>query len=101
MAGLVLRDNLVADRLQPGVSEERPVGVGPQRGEEHRGTEPVLVDVLAWLAHSERREEMASAPEPEADSHDQLALFLDGNVPEEEEREGLDITSHGETAYSK
>ena len=28
-------------------------------------------------------------------------LVIGLRVPEEEEREGLDITSHGETAYSK
>jgi Amt family ammonium transporter len=28
-------------------------------------------------------------------------LVLGLRVPEEEEREGLDITSHGETAYSR
>jgi Amt family ammonium transporter len=28
-------------------------------------------------------------------------LVIGLRVPEEEEREGLDITSHGETAYNK
>jgi Amt family ammonium transporter len=28
-------------------------------------------------------------------------LVIGLRVPEEEEREGLDITSHGETAYSR
>jgi Amt family ammonium transporter len=28
-------------------------------------------------------------------------LVIGLRVPEDEEREGLDITSHGETAYSK
>ena len=41
---------------------------------------------LAWLAGSERREQMSPGAEPEADSHDQVPLFLDGDVTEEEER---------------
>jgi Amt family ammonium transporter len=36
-----------------------------------------------------------------AASYKIVDLVLGLRVPEEEEREGLDISSHGETAYSK
>ena len=86
MPWLVLDDDLVADRLEPGLREQRPVLVAAERSEEHRRAEPVGLDLLPAVAGSERPEQETPGSKPGADVADQRALLGGGNVAEEVER---------------
>ena len=72
-------------------AEDRPTA--------HLGVDPA--DVLADEADREEQDADEGEEDREEREH-ALALRPDDQAPnEEEEREGLDISSHGETAYSK
>jgi hypothetical protein len=83
--GLVLRNDFIANDLQAGFRHQPSVCLGTERGEEHRRAEPIVFDVLPGLAGSERREQVASGPQPEADPRKQMPLLRDRNVAEKEE----------------
>src|SRR6266480_6516772 len=81
--GLVLHRDLLAERRQPDLAQEREVRVAAEGCEEHRRAEPVLVDVLTWLACTERREQEPAVAQPQRDASDQLALFVHRDMAEE------------------